>query len=76
MAKHPLTGELYAVLKVSGGPAPPGAGRGTPGKTKKNKPGSGAGSGPGPVTGRILVTLCPMTGDATFLYDPGDAFAG
>ena len=72
LVKHPFTGELYAILKVTGGPAPPGS-RKQP-KQSANRPGSGA-STPGPVTGRVLATICPFTGDAEFVLDLQDAFA-
>lgn len=72
LAKQPVTGRLYGVLKWSGGPTPPGS-TARPQLGKKHN--QFASSAPGPPTGRLLVTICPLTGDATLIGDLGDAFA-
>ena len=72
LAQEPLTGRLFAVMRWVGGPSPP-AGREQPAKRNRASP---LGT-PGPVafTGRLLVTLCPLSGEAILIGDLGDAFA-
>ena len=78
LVKHPITGELYAILQASGGPSPlvtPPSKNRKSGKRKKSGPGAST-SGADGLSGRALATVCPITGAATFIGDTGDSFAG
>ncbi len=69
LARHPLTGELYAIVDaVPAGPAPP------PGKGKKRGHPGGSGT-PGPPAGRRLVTVNPVNGKPELKGATGELFA-
>ena len=73
LAKEPVTGRLFAVMRWVGGPAPP-TGRAQSSK-HPNRPNPGGTPGPVGAVGRILVTICPLSGEASLVGDLGDNFA-
>ena len=76
LARDPLTGKLYVIITgVPAGPSPVAAA--SPVKSKRRKRGaSGPAIGPadGP-SGRILGTVCPSSGEVTYIGHTGDFFA-
>ncbi|MCZ6598597.1 MAG: hypothetical protein O7B99_13220, partial [Planctomycetota bacterium] len=68
LAKDSSTGRLYAIVKVSGSPAPPAAS----GHNKRKKSGTAALG----AVGRRLVEVDPATGVCSLVGDTGESFAG